>query len=733
MPDIVKTVRDIFSNQVFRIPDYQRGYAWEEQQCHDLLEDLELLPSSRRHFTGTLVLRPSGGEPIQDIASRPYMLMDVIDGQQRLTTLVILLKAILDEMHKLPGFERVADSLCETYLYAQDPVNQPFTKLTLNQDSQTFFADIILQLNPGILGPTIRSHERMAQAMSYFTACLAERRIAQGDAFAEWLRELYNKVTNGLTMIVYNVEDDQDAGVIFETMNDRGKSLTELEKVKNHLLYVSAKLDLPAPHDLHHCINRTWLHIYQNLMACGLAGRNYEDQLLRTHWLMAYNYDPKSWDNARSIKNRFHLKNYANRHPILLQELKDYLSSLQNTCTAYCDVYNPGRSQAFNDVSDPVQRQEVILWSRKLARLGPRASFLPLLVAVRLRNTGDGAAYQQVVLRLEKFDFRVFVWLRARANAGETTFFRFAHQIYHGAGLSWLVEELDQQILSYCPNAEFTARFERSGENWYDWGGINYFLYEYEHHLADGRPVQLNWETLHTRPKARSIEHILPQTPTDPEWLAAFDESQRQRWTNDIGNLTLTYDNSSLGNLKFSDKKGQPGETGRYVGSPLFIEHELAGYEAWGESQILERRTQIQVWALQRWKVDAEPRPSPQVRSYEDIRQYAARFDLDKALQSLHDTLGMLHSWPTVRKGLQYRNPFNYHKSLLNIYVYPGGLSVFIHMENFSNYPNMTAERAQDLLEANPGWNWYPSGQVDRLLEGLRAFQQEVFPPENGR
>src|SRR5690606_7535370 len=146
-------------------------------------------------------------------------------------------------------------------------------------------------------------------------------------------------------------------------------------------------------------------------------------------------------------------------------------------------------------------------------------------------------------------------------------------------------------------------------ENWYEWNGINHLLYEYEHHLAGGRPVELTWETLTTRSRASSIEHILPQTPTDDAWVDRFSLDQRQRWTNDFANLTLTYDNSGLGNLRFSEKKGAPGKKGTYANSPLFVEKEIASYEDWNETSLLDRRNKLKAWALERWKVDVEPRP----------------------------------------------------------------------------------------------------------------------------
>ena len=103
MPDMVKRINQIFADQVYRVPDYQRGYAWEERQWNDLLEDLDLLPEGRTHFTGTLILRSYGtsAERILDRNMQSYEVFDIIDGQQRLTTIVILLKSIYDPARQL--------------------------------------------------------------------------------------------------------------------------------------------------------------------------------------------------------------------------------------------------------------------------------------------------------------------------------------------------------------------------------------------------------------------------------------------------------------------------------------------------------------------------------------------------------------------------------------------------------------------------------------------------------
>ena len=100
MSDMIKSINHIFTDKIFYIPDFQCGFAWEKQQYQNLLDDLELLrPETGRHYTGTLVVGSLDGyksKPFIDTNMQEYKSFDIIDGQQRLTTIVILLKAIYD-------------------------------------------------------------------------------------------------------------------------------------------------------------------------------------------------------------------------------------------------------------------------------------------------------------------------------------------------------------------------------------------------------------------------------------------------------------------------------------------------------------------------------------------------------------------------------------------------------------------------------------------------------------
>jgi hypothetical protein len=616
------SVGEVFSTSMFRVPDYQRGYAWEKQHCRDFIEDLELLHEGQDHFFGLLVLheQPDRTAPVMDQEYQTYQVYDIVDGQQRLTTVVLLLDAIRREMERFESLRIAASGLQERFILVYDPNGQPRPKLTLNRDTRGFFSAAVLDQDKDVEGPTIRSHELLAEARDYFRTYLHHKRRELGSDYVEWLKAQYLKVRRRLTVVVYTVESEADAGVVFETMNNRGKDLTELEKVKNYLLYITSKLNLPAEHNLEDKINDTWTHIFEHLMAAGLGNVENEDQLLRAHWLMAYDYVTRNWKGSRSIKARFDLRDYQGRHEELLNDLSAYLTSLRNATVAYCDVFNPKHPRAFGKLkSSKSIRAQVRSAGERLARLGSLATFLPLLMAVRLTAPEDGEVYSETVDLCELFAFRVYRWLRRRSNTGQSVIFRLGHNLFQGATLERTLRDLRNATLRYSSNEQFRARFEQD-EDWFHWRGLKYFLYEYEHYLAEdaGKPVRMPWEVLAR--KKDTIEHILPQTIVPGGyWAERFTPAEHQVYVHDIGNLTLTYDNSALGNKAFPDKKGRAGQSGCYAGSKLFMEQELAQYEDWTKTKIEERRQRIEEWATERWHVESAQSAAATLTGSEDL------------------------------------------------------------------------------------------------------------------
>lgn len=619
------TAEKIFKDSFFRVPDYQRGYSWQQLQREELLEDIELLPENKPHYTGTLVLYSSNGTgKIIDKQGDSYELLDIVDGQQRLTTIVVLLDVVRRNLEEL-GENDLAKGLKERYIAVEDCNRVLMPKLTLNKDCHKFFIDVMLDVEGSLAGPTIRSHKNLQDAWEQFRDYLKKKKSELGEKFASWLISFRNKICQHLVFTVYTVQEAIDVGIIFEVMNNRGLKITELEKVKNYLLYLSSKLELRPDHDLGGLINTTWTHILESLMASKLGSTDNEDQLLRMHWLMGYDYETKKWKGSKSIKNEFHLRDYISRHEELLGDLKEYINTLRDTTTAYCDICNPLHTNSFNNLSsNPELRKQIVNISEKLRRLKVLAPFIPILMAVRLRFPQNAGAYLQILELCEKYSFRVYTFLERRANAGRSSLYLTANAFYNK---QCDFDKVSQMLLGlihrYSPNEKFLRKFDLVEEsNWYSWKGIKYFLYEYEEYLSQGATVRIPWEKLEDpKSKQNTIEHILPQTPPPGYWLEHFNQEQLAKYTHDIGNLSLTFDNSSYGTKAFPDKKGSPDSDKQcYMKSCLFMEKSLAQFDKWSEEEVIERRSDIIEWAKNKWGV---PKPKAESELYTESMEDA--------------------------------------------------------------------------------------------------------------
>lgn len=611
MDNYTHSLETIFSNKCFRVPDYQRGYAWGKEQCKDLLEDLELLQEDFDHYTGTLVFHKNG-ETAQDDEGGTYAGYDIVDGQQRITSLVILLSVIKASFADSQNYERLASGIGKKYLFTKRLIDgNNFYKLTLNDDCKEFFKTNILG-RAGVTGKTIRSHERLSQAKTIFEEYLSGKKKAYGDTYYDWLLTLYKKITTQLKMGMYIVNNEAEVGVIFEVMNNRGKDLTELEKVKNYLLYLTTKINLSTKDKLSAKINSTWSNIYRRLMTADLGG-NAENQFLRAHWLMYHNYNRRDWSGSKSIKEKFSLRNYQHRDKDLLNDLTDYVKSLDESSIAFVDLEKPNRSDSFNSFEDRNERQSVEFWSTKLVRTRTLASFRPLLIAVRLKHPENAVFYRDLVQFLEKFAFRVYNMQGKRADTGQSAIFQYAYNLYNDkSDIEETMKEMKELLYYYSKPSTFETFWDINPDdnNWYKWGALKYFLYEYEEHLADGRAIQLPWNAVTEKKLENTIEHILPQTPNDSDgyWEERFTKEEIKIYLHDLGNLCLTYDNSSYQNKGFDKKVGVVGQDKPcYRNSPLFQERELVEYYPdWNVSSIEERRRKIVDWAKIRWHEDLD-------------------------------------------------------------------------------------------------------------------------------
>ena len=628
MPALSNTysLQQLFHERVFTIPDYQRGYAWETGHVQDFLEDLDYMNPSRHHYTGTVVLHARADvESIMDETGTQLTPVDVVDGQQRLTTIVILLDCVRRALVSLGGDDyALARGIERNYVRTVRANGQPVFRITLNSDVNDFFRSNVLGNTPSPTGPRIASERRLVVAKEHIDEHLAAR-ISELDADAKvsWLQELYSKVVNGLRFSLYQVEEAADVGIIFEVMNDRGKPLTELEKVKNYLLYSSAMLGVE--NELADHVNSAWGRILRRLMHAGLEDGRSEDDLLRVHWLVDYDHRASRWKRIDSVKERFNVRSRDHDDIELLDQLERYTQGLRHASVPFSDIQQPTATGAFQSFEhEPELRKQVVEWSAKLLRLGNVANFVTFLCAVRLNYPRDAAKYLEAVKFCENYAFRVFGLGDSRAHTGRSTFNWVARRLREGGyDFDQAIERMDGDLRYRCDDGRFMRLLDERIEwaNWYHWHRLSYFLYEYESALAaaKGAPPRVNWEDLDTRRLARSIEHVLPQTIEGvPYWEEQFTPEDHRKLVHDLGNLSLTRYNASLGNRPFPDKKGETGRERSYANSAFFQEQELADVEDWTPEAIIARRERLLAWARERWAVDlsdaaAEPEyPEPE-------------------------------------------------------------------------------------------------------------------------
>ncbi len=630
--DNTLSLQELFSKRIFQVPDYQRGYAWEDRQIAEFLDDLGLLGSSSagyRHYTGTIVLC-SQSDKVEDDEGTSYEVWDIVDGQQRLTTIVLLLNEISRALSDYPSSDALAKGTARNYVRASRD-GLPLYKMKLNKSTDDFFKSVVLPVKPDVVGPPIASAQRLWDAKKQIADYLTAAGGNTGKR-EQWLRELRSNITDRLHFNLYEVEDAAAVGTIFEVMNDRGKLLTDLEKVKNYLLHAVSPLDVgqDSKDIFIETVKDAWADILERLMVAGLSSPADEDRLLRAHWLMQYDPQSRNWKGSKSIKDRFDFRRYDGQSVQLLGELQQYIDGLRSASICYCDALSPDRNDAFSSFSSyPGRRDDVKLWNSKLVRIGVTATFLPLLMAVRTRWPSEPQKYLEVVRLCEALAFRFYTVAQYYATFRQSHMFRLANRVYHGMEFDE-VSHIIKQIYDVSDERRGFDEFTDAAtpRKWYGRRGLRYFLYEYEQDLASAKSAspKIIWTDISGTGLKDTIEHVLPQSiENQPYWQGGFDKSTHGEYQHDIGNLALTKHNPFYGNKSFPEKKGTKGaKYPCYAESPFFQEQELAQYDDWTVKTIDERRAKLLEWAKERWRIAFSGLDAAQPESDDDDEDYEA-------------------------------------------------------------------------------------------------------------
>ena len=370
MQSELKSLSKIFSETLLRIPDYQRGYAWEGKQLKDFWNDIEQLADGKSHYTGVLTLQPVADyskwqDDIWIIASKRYVPLYVVDGQQRLTTAIILIQCILDRAgeNALLNFTSVSDirkkyifesrdaGISRSYLfgYERDNPSDDFLKKKIfgePSDNHSTGEETIYTKN-------------LENAKTFFAEKL-------NDLDSRAVEDVFTKATQHLLFNIFYIEPELDVFVTFETMNNRGKLLSHLELLKNRLIYLSTKFDGESSEReaLRKAVNESWKTVYHQLGR--IQARRYDDDLfLLTHFFCHFGTKPlkyldddgdehtHEWRNISSdgdFAKEYLLDQYFTAKRIEAQKreerlqirhLYDYAQSIRSVAETFQRVANP--------------------------------------------------------------------------------------------------------------------------------------------------------------------------------------------------------------------------------------------------------------------------------------------------------------------------------------------------------------------------------------------------------
>ena len=174
------------SDQLFEIPIFQRGYAWEEENLRDLWDDLDYL-GDRKHYFGTILLKET--DKTTEAGMRTFEHFEVIDGQQRLTTTLILLRELISQIREFGDDETSsqASGLIEDYIVYQDQ-----HKLTIANEDRSFFKDLIL--GKSVTDPQTRAQTRLKRAREFFRDQFNRQRQQEPAGYVEFLKKFKRRI-----------------------------------------------------------------------------------------------------------------------------------------------------------------------------------------------------------------------------------------------------------------------------------------------------------------------------------------------------------------------------------------------------------------------------------------------------------------------------------------------------------------------------------------------------------
>ena len=575
----ISSILDTEAKVRFAVPKYQREYIWKKTHWEDLFDDVQTNPAG--HFLGSIICinRAEDAYQVQEL--------ELVDGQQRLTTLSIFYAAIYAQFAKFQDLDE--ETKHELYnLKYRLLIKGPKSVLRVEPSYQNRnFQDYRAVLGEaGILKdveqPANLGNRRIMKAYRYFEERLDQVNEKGKRLFpVPALRELMEKV-NAASLVKIEVNSHSDAFILFESLNNRGEPLSALDLIKNKLLAVLEKQQADSIDENF----KKWNRLLENLT---------DDYAVQERYLRQF-YNAFKFKEKIAVKG-FALATRSNIIQIYETLIDKNAEGVFNDLFEKAKLYN--RIIAPNDDSVP---QKVAKQFRDMERIGGAPAYVLLLYLLAERPNADLAAVAEFLVK--------FFVRRSLTDQPPTrdlarnviTLIDVLRRKPDGDVAETIQQEFRKQGW-IAPEDLFRSKLEG---NLYEENvdTTRFVLCKIEESHQTKEKFTDLWKRDSSGDYVWTVEHIFPQGSNIPQtWVKMIAEGDevkakeyREKYVHKLGNLTITGFNSKLGNKSFVEKRDRKDADGKFVGykNGLHLNADLWGATSW-TVQDIEARTKTLV------------------------------------------------------------------------------------------------------------------------------------------
>ena len=539
----------IRSGGKYIIPQFQRDYSWEEEQWDDLWQDINIMYAEKgEHYMGYLVLQTKGKDCL------------IIDGQQRFTTITIIILTTIKAIQKLidKGIDvnnntQRLQTLKDTYIGNIDPISLEYDNiLILNRNNDNYYKDYIVKLGELKLRNTSYTEKLMKRCFEWYEKELVNK-FSTGEEYAKFITH----IVDNLYFTIIKVTDEMNAFKVFETLNARGVQLSSADLLKNYLFSLVYNPSENPDHILQ--LEEKWSAITRNIQAEKLP------DFIRYYW------------NSKNKTVRSNELFKAIRQNITTDK---EVFELVNEMQYYSDIYMALRNEndeLWHEYPEISKNIEIM----NLFNIKPYSLLMSAYKLLDIKN------FERLLSYIIIIGFRYSVICGKNPNEIERVYNRIANNISEERTF-----QKDMLKDVYVEDNEFLSSFNHKSFNYSTRNNriIKYIFAKYEK-FKEGVNINLSDEQY-------TIEHILPQNPGE-EW--GEDNYDFDTLIYRLGNLCLLERNlnKDIGNEAYV-RKAEIYKKSALKTTQAIVED----YKEWNAKTINSRQQQIGNCAKSIWSIE---------------------------------------------------------------------------------------------------------------------------------